>query len=59
MDSLVELDLPEVPSAEFRLLFAVGKVRPTRSGYPIAVTLPVFVLNDIIDSLTALGLKAE
>jgi len=58
-DSLVNLALPELPSAEFRLLLAVGKVSPTRSGPSITVTLPALVLNDVIECLAALGLKAE
>lgn len=51
-----ELQLPLLPSAETRLLKAVGVVRTSASGYGLTVSLPEFATRSVLSCLAALGL---
>jgi hypothetical protein len=51
------VELPLLPSAEARLLKAVGVVQASASGYGLTVSLPEFVTSTVINCLAALGLE--
>lgn len=50
------IELPLLPSAETRLLKAVGLVRTSASGYGLTVSLPEFATSSVFSCLAALGL---
>jgi hypothetical protein len=50
------LELPVLPSAEARLLKAVGLVRASASGYGLTVSFPEFATSSVFSCLAALGL---